>query len=121
MSLTYLFLNTKYSFFKNSFFPSTIIEWKKLVINLIFKKHILLQFMRSSLNSVYNSHNPKGRKLMTRLCLGLIHLREHKFKHSFQDSINPLVTKLNLQFIFSSITVLCSQTKETFSLALYII
>ena len=27
---------------------------------------------------------------MTRLRLGLIHLREHKFKRSFQDSINPL-------------------------------
>ena len=27
---------------------------------------------------------------MTRLGLGLSHLREHKFKHSFQDSINPL-------------------------------
>ena len=27
---------------------------------------------------------------MTRLGLGVSHLREHKFKHSFQDSINPL-------------------------------
>ena len=44
-------------------------------------------------------------KPMTRLPLGLSHLREHKFKYSFQDSINPyvtVVTKLNLQFIFSS-------------------
>ena len=24
------------------------------------------------------------------LCLGLSHLREHKFKHSFQDTLNPL-------------------------------
>ena len=53
------------------------------------KKHIL-QFIRPSSNSVYNSHNPKGIKLLTRLCLGLSHLREHKFKHSFQDWINPL-------------------------------
>ena len=35
-------------------------------------------------------HNPKGIKLITRLRLGLSHLREHKFKHSFQDTINPL-------------------------------
>ena len=37
---------------------------------------------------------------MTRLRLDS-HLREQKFKHSFQDSINPLtvVTKLNVQFI----------------------
>ena len=31
-----------------------------------------------------------GLKFVTRLRLGLSHLREHKFKHSFQDSINPL-------------------------------
>ena len=29
-------------------------------------------------------------KLITRLRLGLSHLRERKFKHSFQDTINPL-------------------------------
>ena len=27
---------------------------------------------------------------MTRLCLGLSHLREHKFNHNFQNCINPL-------------------------------
>ena len=31
-----------------------------------------------------------GIKLLTRLCLGLSHLREHKFNHNFQDTINPL-------------------------------
>ena len=31
-----------------------------------------------------------GIKLITRLRLGLSHLREHKFKHSFQDTLNPL-------------------------------
>ena len=35
-------------------------------------------------------HNPKGVKLIPHLRLGLSHLREHKFKHIFQDSINPL-------------------------------
>ena len=34
--------------------------------------------------------DPKGIKFMTRLRLGLSHLREHKLKHSFRDSINPL-------------------------------
>ena len=33
---------------------------------------------------------PKGIKLVTRLKLGLSHLREHKLKHSFQDTLNPL-------------------------------
>ena len=41
-------------------------------------------------NSVYNCHNPRGICLITRLRLGLSHLREHKFKHGFQDMLNPL-------------------------------
>ena len=35
-------------------------------------------------------HNPKGVKLLTSLRLGLNHLPEHKFKHSLQDSLNPI-------------------------------
>ena len=41
-------------------------------------------------NSVYNCHNPKGIRLITRLRLGLSHRREHKLKHSFQDRPNLL-------------------------------
>ena len=89
-------LNANHNFFKNSFFPSTIIEWNKLDPGLrkaeslsLFKTNIL-KFIRPSPNSVYNCHNPKGLKFITRLRLGLSHLREHKFKHSFQDTINPL-------------------------------
>ena len=89
-------LSVKHSFFKNCFFPSTISEWNKLhppIRNCgslsIFRKNIL-HFTRPASNSIYNCHNPKGVKLITRLRLGLSHLTEHKFKHNFQDSINPL-------------------------------
>ena len=75
--------------------PSTFIEWNKLDHNIrnsssfnIFRKSIL-KFIRASANSLFNCHNPKGIKFITRLRLGLSHLREHKFKHSFQDSLNP--------------------------------
>ena len=53
-------------------------------------KNSLLKFIRSSGNSVFNCDNPSGLKLLTRLRLGLSHLREHKFKHGFQDSLNPI-------------------------------
>ena len=83
-------------FFKNSFFPSTIIEWIKLDPHLrksdnfsVFKSNNL-KFIRPSPNSVYNCHNPRGICLITRLRLGLSHLREHKFEHGFQDTLNPL-------------------------------
>ena len=65
-------IKTKHNFFKNSFFPSVIIEWNNLDPNC------------------FDCPNPKGIKHITRLRLGLRHLREHKFKHSFQDTINPL-------------------------------
>ena len=73
-----------------------MIEWNKLDLTLrkcdsfnVFKKEIL-KFIRPSSNSFYNCHNPIGIKYITRIRLGLSHLREHKFKHSFQDSINPI-------------------------------
>ena len=83
-------------FFQNSFFLSVVTEWNKLDQNIcnsenlnIFKKK-LLKFIHSSGNSIFRCHNPKGVKLLTRLRLGLSHLREHKFKHGFLDSLNPV-------------------------------
>ena len=88
-------LKTRHTFFKNSFFPSSVIEWNKLDHNIrnssslnIFRKSTL-KFIRPSANSLFNCHNPKEIKLINRLRLGLSHLSEHKFKHSFQDSLNP--------------------------------
>ena len=53
-------------------------------------KSKILKFIRPKPNNVYYFHNPKGIELLTRLRLGLGHLRKHKFKHSFQDSLNSL-------------------------------
>ena len=50
----------------------------------------MTNFIRPSPNYFFDCHNPKGIKLITRLRLGVGHLREHKFKHSFQDKINLL-------------------------------
>ena len=89
-------IKTKHKSFKNPFFPSAFIEWNKLDPILrnsksisVFKEKIL-NFIRPSPNSFFDRHNPKGIKLITRLRLGLSHLREHKFKHGFQDTINRL-------------------------------
>ena len=89
-------LSFKHNFFKNTFFPTTILEWNKLDPSLrnstsynIFKNSIL-KFIRPSHNNIFQCHNPKGIKLVTRLKLGLSHLQEHTFKHSFQDTLNPL-------------------------------
>ena len=88
----------KRSFFKNTFFPSVIIEWNKLDHEIqnaprlnIFKKNIL-QFIRPAANNVFGCHNLKGIKYLRRLRLGHSHLNEHKFKNNFQDTLNPLCT-----------------------------
>ena len=88
--------NTKHNFYKNSFFPSSVIEWNNLDPNLrdgenfgIFKNNIL-KFIRPKPNSFFNCCNLKGIRLITRLRLELSHLREHKFKYNFQNCLNPL-------------------------------
>ena len=45
--------------------------------------------MRPCANSIFNIHEPYGINLLTRLRLGLSHLRDRKFRHCFQDTLNP--------------------------------
>ena len=87
--------NVKHEYFRNSFFPSTVIEWNKLDNNIrnsesvsVFKKQIL-KFIRPSPNSTFTGHNPHGIEPLIRLRVGLSHLRENKFRHNFQDSLDP--------------------------------
>ena len=83
--------------FKYSFFPWTINEWNKLNFSIrassfnIFRAN-LIKIIRPIPNSVFGIFNPLGLKLITRLWLGLSHLNEHRFKHNFNDCINPLCT-----------------------------
>ena len=66
------------------------LDWKiKNSESIATFKNRILSFIRPSANSTCNCHNPRGIKLLSRLRLGLSHLREQKFKHSFQDSLNP--------------------------------
>ena len=72
---------TRHSFPKNFFFPPTISEWNNLDQNIrnssnlnIFRNEIL-KFIRPTAD-IFNSHNPKGIKFITRLRLGLTYLRE---------------------------------------------
>ena len=82
--------------FQNSFFPNAVKEWNTLNVIIrnssslsVFKKAII-KSIRPTLNPIFDIHFPLGLKLLTRLRLSFSHLREHKFKHNFQDTINPL-------------------------------
>ena len=88
--------HTRHNYFKNSFFPSTISKRNNLHCKIrnsrslsMFKTN-LLNYIRPCANSIFNIHNPYGIKLLTRLRLGLSNLRDHKFRHCFQDTLNPL-------------------------------
>ena len=89
------FFNVRHNYFKNSFFPSAIIEWNKLDDSIrnsssfILFKRSILSFIRPISNSIFNIHNPIGIKHLTRIRLGFSHLKEHKFRHNFKDSIDP--------------------------------
>ena len=84
----------RHNFLQNYFFPSVISEWNKLDLEIhnsvaleIFKNH-LLNFIRPSYNNICNINNPLGLKLLTRLRIDFSHLKEYKFKHNFQDSLD---------------------------------
>ena len=53
-------------------------------------KSNILKFIRPTPNGIFNCENHREIKLITRLRVGLSHLRGHKFKHSFQDALNSI-------------------------------
>ena len=91
-TFTSFYCRTEY--FQNSFLPYVIKERNKLDPNKhscqsyeSFRK-ALLNFIRPSENKIFNIHDQVGVKLLTRLRLGLSQLREHKFRHNFEDTLN---------------------------------
>ena len=73
----------------------------------MFKKP-LLKFIRTIPNSAFGVANIYGIKLLTRLRVGLSHLREHKSRHNFQNTINPLCS-CSLEIEPTSHFFLCCQ------------
>ena len=55
----------------------------------MFKK-LILNFIRPEPNRISSTQNSEGLKLLTRMRLGLSHLADHKFRHNFQDCLNPI-------------------------------
>ena len=52
-----------------------------------FKKSIITEKLE---NTLYNAHDPIAVKLLSRLRLQFTHLNEHKFRHDFSDTVNPM-------------------------------
>ena len=82
-------------------------------IVLPFKKMLLI-FHEIALNKIYE---PLGKKLLTRLRLGFSHFSEHKFKHNFADSLNPLCscsleTESTPHFFYAAKIILLCELKN---------
>ena len=76
--------------------PQTISEWNKLDTSIcqapsysVFRK-ALLNFIQPTANSTFGINDISGLKLLTHFRVRFSHHREHKFKHNFQDTLNPL-------------------------------
>ena len=81
---------------KHSLFPNSLSEWSQYapeIQNLksiaVFKNK-LLSFIRPSKRSIFNVNNPEGVKYLKRSRIRFSHLNEHKFRHGFLDTLNPL-------------------------------
>ena len=83
-------------YLKISFFPASLEEWlhldpsirKSETINAFKQK--VFSFIRPLENSIFNILDRDRLKLLTRLCLGVCYLNEHRFRHSFQECLNLL-------------------------------
>ena len=82
--------------FNSSFYPYFIKEWCALseeirnIVSVNKFKEIILSFIRPNENSVFAIHDTKVLKLLTRLRLNFSHLNEHKFRHGFKDTVDPM-------------------------------
>ena len=89
--------NCRTDCFKSSFFPASLDEWFHLdpsirnseTINAFNQK--LLPFILPLENGIFNIFDPEELKLLTRLRLGFSNLNEHRFRHDFQECLNPLL------------------------------
>ena len=82
--------------YQNYFFPYSVNQWNQLDSNIrnctsysVFR-NTLLKIIKPLENSIYNIDDPQGLKLLSRLRLGFSHMREHKFRHNFQNTLNPM-------------------------------
>ena len=91
-------MNIKHNFIKNTLFPSTIIKWNKLdpairnSTSFNSFKVSILTFIRRAPKGIFQCRSSKGITYFRRLRVNFSYLRDHKFKLSFQDTINPFCT-----------------------------
>ena len=88
--------NTEHIFYKSLLFPSTVTKKNNVdqevrnCENYSLYHFDIIKFIRLSPNSFFSCQDIVDIKCSTRLLLVLTHFWEHKFQHSFQDTLSPL-------------------------------
>ena len=84
----------KHNFSKSYFFRSLVIKWNdfdsniRKSVNISAFKNNVVNFLQPAENRIFDWHNPKGIKSLTRMRLAFGHLSDRKFERGFQDSFN---------------------------------
>ena len=87
--------NARTELFRKSFFPYCVNEWNKLdsrirdLPSISRFKRAIFDFIRPNSSPTFSIENNHGLVLLTRLRVGFSHLREHKFRHGFLDTLDP--------------------------------
>ena len=93
---TYSVMRCRNDYFENSFIPYVVREWNRLSTEIRYStscqefRKSLLSFIKPTCSPLFSIHHPVVVKLLVRLKLGFSHLRKHKFRHNFHDTLNPL-------------------------------
>ena len=75
--------------------PHVINKWNNLDLNIRSSSNyhiflnLLLKFIRVVERKIFTINGPSGMKMLIRLRLGFSHLRQHKFKHGFKETLDP--------------------------------
>ena len=85
-----------------------MLEWSTFII-----LQESFSFHKASWEYYYRIYEPLGIKLLHRLWLSFSHLGEHKFRHNFADTVNPLCS-CSLEIESSEHHFLCCHKYVTF-------
>ena len=81
--------------YRNSFFPFCISQWNKLdshirnLPSISSFKQAITNFLKPKPSLIFGVQNIQGVVYLNRLRVGFSHLREHKFRHGFLDTLDP--------------------------------
>ena len=82
--------------YKSTFYPHCLAEWENIdpetrnAPSLGVFKAKLNKIIRPTPKQVFGIHDPKGLATLTQLRVGLSALNFHKFRHNFNDTLNPM-------------------------------